>query len=249
MYHNIKAELYKISKKKYNYILLIISVVSIVLIILCLKGKVISGIPVNRENLLNFIPITFIVIPTFMIFFLPMFSEEFRNNTFKNLITLGIQKKDILLSKFFSTCIIVSIYSFICIGVFLISLLLLEPGSNFSNYLITEFLIKFFVAFPSFLAVLAIIFLLMIIIKNDIIVCVVFYYGIMQLPFFVIIIENLLSINLQNINRFILVSNLSVLVNSSTSINNYLLIFTLGIFYTIVFIIFSIKFFDIKVRR
>lgn len=249
MYSNIKAELYKMSKKKYNYFLVIISVITIVFIVYSLKGKVISNIPINRENLLNFIPIAFIILPTFMILFLPNFSEEFRNNTFKNSITLGIEKRTILLYKFFTTCIIFFIYSVICIGTFLISLLMLEPGNNFSNSLIIEFLTKFVVAFPTFLAVLAIIYLLMVIIKNDIIVCIVFYYGIMQLPFFIVIIEKLFSINLQSINRFILVSNLSLLINTTASINNYILIFILGILYTVLFLIFSIKFFDRKVRR
>ena len=52
----------------------------------------------------------------------------------------------------------------------------------------------------------------MIVIRNDILVGIIFYYGIIQIPFIVTIIEKLFSFNLGVINKFIIISNLLILI-------------------------------------
>ncbi|MFQ9884505.1 MAG: ABC transporter permease [Clostridium sp.] len=233
MIYLIKAELFKMSKKKYNYILLAICTIMIIFTIATMRNIYISGYPITKKTLFEFMPITFIIITTGIVFFLPNLSEEYKNNTIKNSIIMGISKRKILLSKFISSTIILLIFAIVCLTVLLFSSLILEPGVDFSNKDILFFLFKFLVSFPTFTAALSIIYLLMIVIRNDILVGIIFYYGIIQIPFIVTIIEKLFSFNLGVINKFIIISNLSLLLNNNFFIEDYLLILIVGFFYTV----------------
>ena len=97
MIYLIKAELFKMSKKKYNYILLAICTIMIIFTIATMRNIYISGYPITKKTLFEFMPITFIIITTGIVFFLPNLSEEYKNKIGK----LSNETIDIILMEIF----------------------------------------------------------------------------------------------------------------------------------------------------
>ncbi|ADL53881.1 ABC transporter permease [Clostridium cellulovorans] len=183
MLNYIKGEIYKVIKRPYLF------VITFALGIGCLFiGGVLpkllmaeSILNLTRYGILSISNLLVIGINAILLIFLPIFTEDFRNKTFKNLVNVNLSRKQMFLAKYIVQLImavIMAIILFLFLGV---AIQMLPPGEGYSNSMFIGFFIKLFSTIPCFATGIAIIDLLAILVKKEILICVIYYYGYIQI--------------------------------------------------------------------
>ena len=163
MLNIIKAEIYKYIHRPYFYVLTLV-VSSIILLCEALfSSNMTSRVFVISKACPAGMNFALILIILFSL----VFSEEYKYNSLKNLITSNVSKENIYLGKLLVQIVIILFTGVILIGVFLSGLLLLNPGDGYSNDILIRFLIKMIASLPLLLSGLALSNLLMIGIKKE----------------------------------------------------------------------------------
>ena len=183
MKNYIKGELYKAVRNRYLFVITFVLGIGIIA-----STKIITNIPLlsnsfiaTRSGILSIGIMLGIGINVLLLVFLPIFTEDFRNNTFKNIINLNLSKWQIFLAKYIVQIIaalFVAIILFSCLGV---ALIMLPPGEGYTNEMLIEFLFKLIASIPCFAATIAIMDLLALVIKKELVICLIYYYVYIQI--------------------------------------------------------------------
>lgn len=239
MINYIKAELYRNFNRPYLWIYsLIIAAIPLMIIILC-KINYLSS--VNLAALLKF-SLSVLIIPIYLVIgMIDMIScEEYKNGTLKNVLSFGVPRGKLIVSKFVAAVILAFMSAFIVLIVLCGSgAILLGVGSNISSVFLDTFM-RIGAAVPLWIAAIAIgIFFNMLITNSNV-------FSFVYIGIFLIMPQGfkLLSIFVSDKFKYLYdifpttqLSNLGKLKIASGQINEAI---ALGCLYTVVFLILSI---------
>lgn len=179
----IQGELYKVFHRKYIYMfILILSIIFVGGSMYALKENIVPvSIPLTQHFVLqngNFIALGVLVL---LMIILPILTEEYRYNTFKNLVTLNLSKAQIYLGKLFVQLSIMLILAVIFIAEFIFVLQYVPSDDLAIGKSLLEFIVKMICTIPCYTATIAILDLMAILLKNAIVTCLAYYYGYVQI--------------------------------------------------------------------
>ena len=140
----IQGELYKVLHRKYIYVfILILSIIFIGGSMYALKGNILPAtIPITQRFILqngSFIALGVLVL---LMIVLPILTEEYKYNTFKNLVTLNLSKAQIYLGKLLVQTSIMLILAVIFISEFVFVLQTIPSDESEIGKLLLEFILK-----------------------------------------------------------------------------------------------------------
>lgn len=155
MINYIKAELYRNFNRPYLWIYsLIIAAIPLIIVILCKTSNVSS---VNLAALLKF-SLSVLIIPVYLVIgMIDMIScEEYKNGTLKNVVSFGVPRGKLIVSKFAAAVIVAFISAFIVLIVLCGSgAILLGVGNNIGSVFLDTFM-RIGAAVPLWISAIAI---------------------------------------------------------------------------------------------
>ncbi|BCZ46597.1 hypothetical protein psyc5s11_26640 [Clostridium gelidum] len=229
----IKAEIYKYSKRPFTYIATLLLCIGTFLVTALVAGKF-SGIAFyTREKFLSLTFTYFPLILILMMVFCPVISEEYKEGTFKNLCASNISKSKIFFSRFIVQIILAVVIATMCMIVFLLSVNMIITGDSYSSEMLKGFTFRFIASTPIFLGGITIVNLLVILIKKEAIVCVI-YYIIMQIRILTFILEKLLWNKFGVIREFLLSTQLEIVGDMNSTTPEIIKAVLIGLVYTVV---------------
>lgn len=182
MKNYIKGEIYKLFRRKAMWIFYITIIVALagMRIGLPLLNKTLETPILTKETVMQFSYLLMIGINALVLFFIPIFTDDIKNGTMKNYATVDISVKQVFLGK-----VIVQIGS--ALAVFFIALPLLVsvidvlPSATVNNQNGTgELALKLILSIPCCLTSLLVADSLALVIRNEIMICLAYYYGYIQ---------------------------------------------------------------------
>lgn len=245
MLNYIKAELYRNFNRVYYW-----SFVIIISALALLFNTVMVATPSTMDvNQLMFIGIQLINLPIFLVLMMVdiVTSEENKNSTLRNVVSFGMSRNKIILSKIITTIILSTIAAVIILTVFLGSgAILFGFGKDFSLYMVKDFSLRLLVALPLWIGAISVGTFLGILFKNNTLSSFI-YFGMFSITGNIIrLLSLIVSQKLMYIHKFLITINLSkIKVDTVTS---YDLSFAalVGVGFTIVFTILSMVYFNKK---
>lgn len=233
MINLIKAEIYKYSKRPFTYITVIVLCFGTIWVNALVAGKF-SGVALyTREKFLEFTFAYFPLILTVMMVFCVVVSEDYKTGAFKNLCASNLSKTKIFLSRFIVQIILAVLIASICIIVFLLSVNMIKPGENYSSEMIKGFIFRFIASTPIFLGGISIVNLLVVLIKNEAMVCVLYYF-IMQIRILTFVLEKFLWEKIGLIRTVFLSQQLEIVGNMNSTASELTKAIIIGVTYTVV---------------
>lgn len=191
----IKADIYRYLRSPFMYSVCGALVVGITLVMLSAKGilniNIVELRGITRVEMINLIcdfnAFTFFFY--LMMIFGVVLVEEYGNRSLKNLISSSVSRTKIFFSKFIVQVILAYIVATICMIIFLLLLSLLEPGEGYNKELIIEFIKRFYISTIPYIGGISIVNFLGVIFKKQSIVCIIYYFILMQISNVIYIIE------------------------------------------------------------
>lgn len=235
----IKAELYKYSRSTFMYVLSGAFVAGIAVIILLGKGTLnfdfldLRGI--TRVELMNLTSMGFTLLLYFMMIFGVVITDEYKDGTLKNLLSFGISKTKIFFSRFITQIILAYILAIICIITFVLMLNFLEPGEGYSNVLVKDFIFRFFLSTIPYIGGIAIVNFLCVVFKKESIVCVIYYFVLMQISNVIFLIEKTVWEKISILNNIFLSSKIGSLMKPYSGQEEFISVIGIGLIYIVVF--------------
>lgn len=232
MLNYIRADIYRNLNRKYFWIYTgIIAAMAVLVIVL---AKVSSGIPNKNFNLALNMAIQTFILPIYLVgVFVEMATgDEQKNQTFKNVVSFGVTRNTIAISKVITTVILSTLSAFIILTVFSISGLILLGGP--SDFLL-EFITRFLLASVLWIAAISIGTFISLIFNSSNISAMV-YFGIFLMARNIIGILSLLVWDkFSYLNNFLISTKLNILAKAPLIIENIGPAILVGVMYTIVF--------------
>lgn len=243
MINVIRAELFKNSRRSSFYIICIIILLTFISAPIIFKILSIDCTIEYQKQLLQLFNNIITIFPIFSILFTSILSEEYSENTLKNVIPHNINKSNYFLGKFTSQLIFMGIICLLSLGGFVISFAFSFNLDNTIQPLLIDSIRRFICAIPSFCVSIALIDLLVILFKKDSIVYIIYLIFFSQLPLIAGSLKELLPNYLNNFTNYIFLMVLSNL--SKISVTSKDLVFTSlnGVFYTTILIFISYSIF------
>lgn len=234
MHNLIKAEVYKYSKRPFTYISALSLSIGTLLVVALVAGKFSETPLYTREEFLSLTFAYFPIILIFMMIFGGIISEDYKERTFKNLCAFNISKSKIFFSKFIVQIFLAVVIATICMIVFLVSVNMIKPGDGYTSETLKGFTFRFIASTPIFLAGIALVNLLVVILKKDLIVCIVYFF-IMQLGTFTFILEKVLWDKFALIREVLLSTQLGIVGSMSATSTELIKAVIIGLVYTVIF--------------
>ena len=243
MLNLIKSEVYKYLKRPFTYITTLILSIGTFLVVALVSGKFTETPWYTREKFLSLTFAYFPIILIFMMIFGGIISEEYKEGTFKNLCASNISKSKIFFSKFVVQIFLAVVIATICMIVFLVSVNMLKPGEGYTSEMLKGFTFRFIASTPIFLAGIALVNLLVVIFKKDLIVCIIYYF-IMQLGTVTFILEKLLWDKFALIPEVFLSTQLGYAGRMNATSPELIKAVIIGLVYTVIFTIIAAVIFN-----
>lgn len=176
-----------------------------------------------------------------MIIFTITFCDEFKNKTLKNIISYGLSREKIFISKL----IVESIQAIIIAGISMFIFItyvyyFTEPCSKYS---LLVFIIKFLAAIPVCLGALAFINILILLIKNELVMSFSYIAIMIGLPAITLLLHNFVWDKFHYLGDILLTTQINKLLYMQTISFGMLKISLLGIIYMIVFTAIGVRIF------
>lgn len=232
MINYIKSDLYrnlnKLSFWIYTVILSIISV-SITLIINDIN-KQIPSVTLNSASIA--LPYAFMAVVYILIFYIEIITgDEKRNKTLKNVVSYGISRNTVAISKLISTTIIVIISAIIVLSIFSISILIFFRGEK---YLLIEFIKRVLIAGVLWLGAISFGTFLYLVFNGSISVLIYIFTFLLSKNVISLLIF-LVSDKFKYINEILISTRLTIIASEPLTMNNVVFLLLVGIGYIIVF--------------
>ena len=229
----IKSELFKSMKSVYFRICLFIGSAFIALVSVFLPeiSKVIEYPITSADKIFEVLPFVFMGASIILLIFLPLFSDVFKYNTLKNQPHTIPQMP---FAKYIASLVIASVYAVVFVISITITMIRLEADNAEAIKLSLECIVRFLGAIPNYMAIIAVIQLLSVAVKNEIVSAIIYYYGITQLFTIKLIITSVISENFNFVIHFTPIGELFNLGYLEFSIAHIVIGALLGIVYTLV---------------
>ena len=242
----IKSEIYKNLKNWYFKLCffggcLFISVVTIFLPEL---AKIIDYSMKSVSDLEAGLPYVFIGAAIALMALLPMFTDIYKYNTYKN------NPQYLLMlprAKFVTIVLFMLVFAVVFMASLTICILRLSSGNDLPLKDIISCNIRFLAAIPNYVAIIAFIQLLTIIIKNEIASIVIYYFIITQVFTAKLIVNSIVYENLGINSHFTPVGEIFNLGGEELSIVGILIGVVVGVIYTVVFNRIGMKYYKKRV--
>jgi len=245
MINYIKAELYRNFNRLYYWNFVILISIAGLLLNIIIKITAVSdhmslvGVMTMGIQVIN-VPIFLVIMMVDMIT-----SEENKKLTLKNIVSFGVARNKIILSKIIATTILSAIAALIILTVFLgSSTILFGLGEDFSISILKDFSLRLLAAVPLWIAGISIGTLLSLAIKNNTIFALI-YAGLFTVSGLVLqMLSNLISEKFMYIHKILITTNLMNLRYDVVGKDTLIFAAIVGIVYTILFTILSILYFS-----
>ncbi|GAA0761115.1 ABC transporter permease [Clostridium sartagoforme] len=231
MLNYIRADIYRNLNRKYFWIYTGIIAAMSVLVTVLFK---ISSIPDKNFNLVLDIATQAFTLPIYLVgVFVEMAtSDEQKNKTFKNVVSFGVTRNTIAISKVITAVILSMLSAFIILTAFSISGLIFLGGP--SDFL-SEFLIRFALASVLWIAAISIGTFISLVFNSSNISAFV-YFGIFLMTKNIIAILSLLVWEkFSYLNNYLISTKLNILASEPLTIENIGPAILVGVVYTVVF--------------
>lgn len=237
MFNYIHGELYKVIRRKYLMIILVVLAIIMVGLAKILTSNILfSSAPFSTRTGILSLSIYFIIgLNALLLIFVPLFTDDFRYNTLKNLVSYDLNMFHVFLGKFIVQIIVAIIFAVILFPVLGLLIQLLPPGEGYTNKMLIEFYLKIFSAIPCLAASIAIADYISLLIKNELVVCLLYYYGYIQI--YALILYANLNSTFNWIKCFIMPAQIGSLFYQAFSVRNCVITIVSGILYTVLFLI------------
>lgn len=245
MINYIKAELYRNFNRAYFWVYTgIISALLLTIVILFNVSSIpsinLSAI-IQISNHMVFIPV-FLVAGTIEM----VIAEEYKNKTLKNVITFGLPRTKLILSKFIVTVILSFIAAIIMLTVFYGSAAVLLGLGNGFHGIFLDHIARLAAALPLWIAAIAVGIFLNVVISNSTI-CAFVYAGVFLMTSQIVkLLAFLVSNKFKYVYDNLITIQLSKLGGNIVSKQDLTSAAIIGCIYTIIFLIFSIVYFRKK---
>ncbi|AYE34922.1 ABC transporter permease [Clostridium septicum] len=182
MLNLIRAELYKYSKRPFMYVYAGMLSLGILLIPILSNFWTVGIEYITREFIYTLIGSSFMGILIFSMLFGIVLQEEYKEKTLKNIIVSDISKTKIYIAKYISQVILGLILSAMCLIIFFIAISMVRTGDGYSSKLVGDFLIRFLVSIPMYMAGIALGDILVVLFKQSGMYALVYYFIIIFTP-------------------------------------------------------------------
>lgn len=233
MINLVKAELYKYLHRPFLYLLTIIVSATILIVEILFSFN-----DTTRFYVFTVVcPLGINVVLMLTGIFSFVFSEEYKYNSLKNLLTSNISKTKIFFGKVLVQILILLIMFIIILGVFCGGLFLLQPGDGWSNEIFINEILKITAMVPIFLAGLSLFNMLIIVTQRESAAYAIF------IGYFFLFAElvNLLSKTIWNkliiINYYLFQSQTSIMYDFPASSVQIIRVILIGIVSFLIFIV------------
>jgi len=180
MVNVIRSEIFKSLKSTYFRICLIGGSIFIAIAVLFIPqiASIVGFSIETRVDLPKIMPFVFTGACVALMIFFPIFTDIFKYNTLKNdprsipLITTG---------KYLTALIFCLIFAAVFMASFTVTYFRLAPSPDSDKGLLAESFISFLATIPNYAAIIALIQLITVVSKNEIIAAIIYYYSFAQL--------------------------------------------------------------------
>lgn len=249
MLNYIKAELYRNFHRAYFWIYTgILTILPLIINIICKFQN--SNVSTTGLKELFGIGIYMIAFPIFVVLaFVDMTTaEEQKNQTMRNIVSFGMERNKIVLSKLMTSVILAFLSAIIILVVFYGSgAILFGLGNNFSA-IASEFLVRILAAIPLWIGSIAIAIFLALLINNNTIFTLIYIGLFLITPSIIGLLTYFVSKNFKYLGNILITTQLGKLKATTPNIacQDLISAVAIGIMYVIVFTILSMIYFKRK---
>ncbi|WP_411169366.1 ABC transporter permease [Clostridium sp. MB05] len=232
MLNYIRADIYRNLNRKYFWIYT--GIIAAMAVLVTVLFYISNGIPDKDFNLVLNIATQAFTLPIYLVgaFVEMATSDEQKNQTFKNVVSFGVTRNTIAISKVITAVILSILSAFIILTAFSISGLILLGGP--SDFL-SEFLIRFSLASVLWIAAISIGTFIALVFNSSNISAIV-YFGIFLMTKNIISLVSLLVWDkFSYLNKFLISTKLNILAKEPLIMENIGPAILVGVIYTIVF--------------
>ncbi|MBQ9886555.1 MAG: ABC transporter permease [Lachnospiraceae bacterium] len=182
MMNYIKAEFYKLLRRKVVITIYLSMVILLVLmrIGISVAGEQLEVLGITGKTVIDFSYLILIGINALILLFIPIFTDDIKNGTMKNLITTDLKIKNVFLGKIIVQAISALILLTIFLPLLIIIVTALPTGNGYEPDALFELIYKILLAIPCYVTSLLVADYLALLIRNEIIICLAYYYGYIQ---------------------------------------------------------------------
>lgn len=232
MINYIKSDLYrnlnKLSFWIYTAILSIIAV-SFAAVVNSIH-KQIPSVTLSSSKII--LPYVFMAVVYILIFYIEIITgDEKRNRTLKNVVSYGISRNTVAISKFISTAIIAIIASLIVLSIFSISILIFFGGEK---YLLMEFIKRVLLAGVLWLGAISFGTFLYLIFNGSI-SALIYVFTFLLSKNVINLLIFIVSDKFKYINEILISTRLTIIASEPLTMNNVVFSLLVGIGYIVVF--------------
>lgn len=234
MMNYIKAEFYKLLRRKViiTIYLGIATLLVLVRIGISFFGEQLGVLGITAKTVIDFSYLILIGINALILLFIPTFIDDIKNGTMKNLITTDLKTTTI----FYGKIVVQVISALILLAIFLplltIIVMALPTGNGYDSSALFELICKILLAVPCYLTSLLVADYLALLIKNEIIICLAYYYGYIQV--FALMVFAATNTDNAIVSAFVLPMQMSKLFSEKLSLQGGAISCVTGIAYSLV---------------
>lgn len=244
MINYIKAELYRSFNRVYYWNSIIFTSILGMLASISIKTNSLDNMGLVA---LMYLGIRVISMPVFLVvFFIDMItSEENKNLTLKNVVTSGLHRNKIILSKIAATIILSVIAAIIILTVYLgTGWIFLGLGDNFSIEIAKDFFLRILAAVPLWTGAIAVGTLIALVFKNNTVFSFVYAGIFLILGNIIKALSYVISDKFMYIYKILITTNLTNLAGDVVTNSTLIFAAIVGLSFTVIFTIFSVLYFN-----
>ncbi|UFH65200.1 ABC transporter permease [Clostridium cadaveris] len=236
----IKAELYKYYKRPFIYVVIGALISAMAFVIYSSQGNLIVDVIVakegySREAFIKVAGFGFPFITYILMLFSVVMTDDLKAGTIKNLLSSNVNKYKIFLSRFIVQVILAFIVSVVSLIAFFLMISTIEAGNEYSISLVRDFLMRFAVVSVGYVGMIALINFLSVLIKNESVVSVIYYFIILQISVVIFLLKKTIAPQVEWIQRLLITYNIGYVGNAFAEKSTYIPVIVTGLIYATLF--------------
>lgn len=191
----------------------------------------------------------FLLIPIFLVVIIidMVIGEEFKNLTIKNVVSFGLSRDKIILSKIITTIILSVVAAIIILVVFLGSGWILFGGKDELSFsIVSNFFLRLGTAVPLWIGAITVGTFITLLIRNNTISAYAYIVLFTATGIIIRILATLISDKFMVIHKYLITTNISKLSEENLASGDYISILIIALAYIIVFTVFCVTYFRKK---
>lgn len=191
----------------------------------------------------------FLLIPIFLVALIidMVISEEYKNLTIKNVVSFGLSRDKIILSKIITTIILSVVAAIIILVIFLGSGLILFDGKDVLSFsIVKNFFLRLGTAVPLWIGAITVGTFITLLIRNNTISAYAYFALFTATGIIIKILAGLISDKFMIIYKYLITTNIHKLSEENLVSGDYISILIIALVYIIVFTLFCVTYFRKK---